>query len=185
MAVGEPQDVTCNGRPLRLVDVPGICDNSGGDGAEGDDVMDHNLRTLRNRLNDGHAYVIFFVVTPRNGRIDNSDLALMRLFLEKFERGPLVGLILTQIRKRDMTSVDNPTFVEGVMKVLSHGGANLRSLSTHRALVLKDHEEEFSDAEIQNIREYILSFEPTQVRIHNMVSGAWRTLLQFFKRLVS
>ena len=183
MTVGEPQQVHCDRRYLRLVDVPGISDSSNGSGK--DNVMDRNLKTLQDRLNDGHAYVIFFVLTPRNGRVDNGDLSLIKLFLEKFSRGPLVGLILTQIRQRDLAAVQHPSYLENVLSVLKRGGADLRSLRQNNALILCSHDDNFSHHDRQRVRDYILSFEPRQVQIYNMVSTAWRTIRSFFRKLFS
>lgn len=181
MEVGEPQLVQCNGRNLRLVDIPGINDNSGGDG--GDSTTDAHLLLLKNRLNDGNTYVIFFVITPRNGRIDPSDLALIQLVLSKMNQGPIVGLILTQVLKKHFESVKQPTYQEQVMDVLRQGGANLSSLSKNRALVLRTHEDDFSPQEVRDIQDYILSFEPKQVHVESMVSSLWKRLLAFFQKL--
>jgi len=67
------QDVIIDQKPYRLVDMPEIYDSSKGGDTGGDNVTDSHLKMLREALNDGHSYVIFFVLSPRNGRIDPSD----------------------------------------------------------------------------------------------------------------
>jgi len=78
------QPVTLRGRRLRLVDMPGIYESD-------KVVIESNLKQLQERLNDGTPYVIFFVLSPRNGRIDPNDMALMALVLGGLKEGPLVG----------------------------------------------------------------------------------------------
>jgi len=70
------QDVTLLKRHFRLVDIPGIQDSAGGEYACGTETAtDRHLGMLHDVLNDGHAYVMFFVITPRNGRIDPGGLS--------------------------------------------------------------------------------------------------------------
>lgn len=83
------QDVSLRKRRFRLVDIPGIQDSTAGEDACGTkSKTDRHLGMLQDALNGGHAYVIFFVITPRNGRVDPGDLALIQLVLSSLNEGP-------------------------------------------------------------------------------------------------
>ncbi|KAF9193901.1 hypothetical protein BGZ51_001887 [Haplosporangium sp. Z 767] len=175
------QPMKLQGRRLRLIDMPGIYDATEGK----DDAIDRHLSLLHDTLNDGSDYVIFFVITPRNGRIDPGDLTLMKLLLGSMKEGPLVGLILTQVKKRDYDAVRSRKYFSQLRDVLTKGEANLRFLREHDALTLRDHDDRFSEQELLDIQTYVLACQPKLVVVHNLVVGIWRSILDAFKRLFS
>ncbi|KAF9099244.1 hypothetical protein BGX29_007226 [Mortierella sp. GBA35] len=83
--------VSCEGRSLRLVDVPGVMECGGRNTISG------NLKMLQDALNSSGSSVLFFVIAPTNGRIAPDDFAIMKTVLMNLTRGPMVGLIFTQI----------------------------------------------------------------------------------------
>lgn len=170
MAVGEPQRVTCGGRSLLLVDVPGVNDYFQADRmAMGENPVDFNLRTIRDRLNDGGAYVVFFVVEPSRYRtISSNDLALMKLILGSIEDGPQIGLIMTLIRGDCFEAVTAPGFVGNSLRAVE---AELGFFAADNHLFLRKHDQAFSARELQRVQNYILGFEPRQVRICEMPSN--------------
>ncbi|KAF9925931.1 hypothetical protein FBU30_004355 [Linnemannia zychae] len=64
-----------NGQAMYLFDAPGIDDNAEEDSE--DSIVKH-LQMLQDTLNSGGLYTIFFVITPRNGRIEPSDYVIMK-----------------------------------------------------------------------------------------------------------
>ncbi|GJJ77056.1 hypothetical protein EMPS_09415 [Entomortierella parvispora] len=178
------QDVIIDQKPYRLVDMPGIYDSAKEGSSSGDSVTDNHLKMLREALNDGHAYVIFFVISPRNGRVDPSDLAMMQLVLEKMDNGPTVGLIITQIKARDLIHIQSPTYFSRIIQIMKNNNADLRFLTSRGPLVLRDHDEGFSDDDRYHIRSYITKFTPRQVQIRNMIATALRMLLKLLKMII-
>ncbi|KAG0211920.1 hypothetical protein BGX28_007202 [Mortierella sp. GBA30] len=172
------QQVLLRQRPVQLVDIPGIYGTAQGK----DDVIDQHLRMLQHTLNDGSDYVIFFVISPRNGRIDPSDLALMKLVLDNLRKGPLVGLIMTQVRRSHYGLVTSPGYLSSVYQVLAKASANTRFLEMRRVLVLQDHDKGFSDQELFEIENYVLSFKPEQVEVNNLVASLARYSFEALKR---
>ncbi|KAG0043027.1 hypothetical protein BGZ83_011929 [Gryganskiella cystojenkinii] len=175
------QDVSIDKRSFMLVDMPGICDTSSEKEKTEESLTDLHLSMLRDTLNDGHAYVVIFVITPRNGRIDPSQLALMQLVLSNMENGPLVGLILTQVKKRDYANVTSPGYFSEVIRVLENNDANLRFLDKRGPLILLDHEEQFSDLDRHLIQKYVCSCTPRQVQIRNLAASALSLLVKLLK----
>ncbi|KAG0043025.1 hypothetical protein BGZ83_011927 [Gryganskiella cystojenkinii] len=176
------KDVTIGKRPFRLVDTPGIDDRIGE--ATDDEATNRKLEMLQNTLNDGHAYAVFFVISPINGRIDPGALALIQLVLSNMERGPTVGLILTQVPKTQYNQVRSEKYFAEVFDVLRRNKANLDFLDTNHPLVLRDHDEEFSTQERYDIEQYILSFKPKQVTIRKMVVTVLRALILIFVEII-
>lgn len=169
MPVGVPQEVTCGGRSLLLVDVPGVNDYFQSDCMpKGENPINFNLKTIRKTLNDGGACVIFFVVEPVHGTISSKDMALMKLVLESMEEGPQIGLIMTLIRKKCFNAVAAPGFV---LKSLTDAGATLEFFAAEKHLFLRKHDKAFSGDDLTDIQDYILGFEPRKVRIREMLSN--------------
>jgi len=166
------QELRIKGRPIRLVDMPGIYD-SGKENKDGNFLR--NLELLQATLNNGDDYVLFFVISPRRGRIDSSDLALLKLVLDNTESGPTVGLIFTQIRKVNYGNVQTPTYTSSMYNLLRSAGCKNMNLLDYaeQTLVLCNHDEKvgFSQAEKDEIRNYVLSFPPKRIRIHDLVNG--------------
>jgi hypothetical protein len=159
--------------------MPGIIDNATSTFEE-DAVIDRNLRWLKNELSKGGFYVIFFVVAPRNGRIDSKGLALMQLVLNNLREGPLVGLIITQIHEDDLIDVQNPDYYAAVLETFKRARAKTRFLDCDPPLVLRKHSdvEGFSPQDLFDIENYVLGFTPGKVVIHNMVVKAFHIILK-------
>ncbi|KAG0042128.1 hypothetical protein BGZ83_000871 [Gryganskiella cystojenkinii] len=168
MSVDEPQRVICDQRHLLLVDVPGIRDHStAGDIERGESAIDRNLRVIQTLLNNGDHYVVFFVIAlTRNGTIGDGDIQVMKVFLENLERGPQIGLILTQIHKSCLGRIGNNLVF--VTTAVNRVGGNLGYLAKENVLILPQHEDHFSDEDRKKIQSYILGFKPSQVRLRKM-----------------
>lgn len=174
MSVGEPQEVLCDGRPLRLVDLPGVNDHSTAQDIEnGESAIDRNLKTIQTQLNSGDHYVIFFVIAlNRSGAIPDGDIRVMRVFFQNLQRGPRIGLIITQVHKNCLNKV-TPSYVtetlnRAVTAVLNRAGAKLPPFQDSHVLLLTQHELHFSDIDCKSIRRFILSFTPSQVHVRDM-----------------
>ncbi|KAG0319682.1 hypothetical protein BGZ97_001674 [Linnemannia gamsii] len=172
--------VPLEGRSIRLVDIPGIFDWS----AKNDLATDQHLDILHDALNDGSDYVIFFVIAPVNGRISPSDFSVMKTLLDKLDRAPLVGLILTQIRRDHYDAIQTSGYYEAIQKVLRESNADLKFLSEMGPLILLNHTSEFSSAEENIIKDYILAFEPTKVYVRRMITNLLRRLIELFLQLL-
>ncbi|GJJ77057.1 hypothetical protein EMPS_09416 [Entomortierella parvispora] len=165
---------------IRLVDMPGIYDAGEG---RAEEIIRH-LQMLHSTLNDGSPFLVFFVISPRNGRVDNADLAVMKLVMDNIEQGPFIGLILTQIRKRDYEKIQSPSYTALVLKLLEGAECeNLRFIDRNSTLVLVDHEDTFSPEEVTKIKKYVLSFKPKKVVIHDMVAAIVARYLEMLKRV--
>jgi len=174
------QFVELGNTDIRLVDMPGIYD--AGEGRA--DVIIRHLQMLHKTLNDGSPFLVFFVLSPRNGRIDNADLAIMKLVLDNIEQGPTIGLILTQIRKRDYEQIRSPAYTASVLKLLEGAECeNARLIDRNLTLVLVDHEISFTLEEVATVQKYVLSFKPKKVVIHDMVAGIVARYLEMLKRV--
>ncbi|OAQ24332.1 hypothetical protein K457DRAFT_129861 [Linnemannia elongata AG-77] len=158
-----------SGNRLHLIDLPGIYDHSEGEM----DRLSHHFRLLYEVLSDERRqYLIFFVIAPRNGRIDASDIALMKLVLAILRKGPKVGFIFTQVESEDfMTKVKGSDFLPTLLKVMGQqasGGSTL--LERKRSLVLERHSGTFSAENIMEIQNFILSFTPKKVQFTDILA---------------
>ncbi|KAF9911868.1 hypothetical protein EC991_001772 [Linnemannia zychae] len=171
---------TSDGRKLRLVDIPGIFDCR----VDDEHATERHLDILRDTLNDGSSYVIFFVVAPRNGRIDPSDFAVMTTLLNKLDRSPLVGLILNQVKRQHYDQIQASNYFSKVESVLRDSRANLRFFYRKKPLVLLDHSDEFSPSEERAILNYVLSFQPTEVYVHRLVTSFLRRIYNLILTIV-
>jgi energy-coupling factor transporter ATP-binding protein EcfA2 len=166
-------DVELQGRQLRLVDMPGI--------NEADpDTTAANLKHLQEQLSNGGSYVLFFVVSPRNGRVGPNDFGLIRLVLKKLEKGPTVGLIITQVPDDQIMHIQDPAYTSAVVQVLKNGKAKTALLEQKNMLVLP-YRGIFNDEERQNVIDYVLSFEPKQVKIRRLAIDTFEKFKAFFK----
>ncbi|KAG0260647.1 hypothetical protein BGZ95_004388 [Linnemannia exigua] len=171
---------TPEGDKLRLIDIPGIFDSR----VDDDRATERHLDILRQTLNDGSSYVIFFVITPRNGRIDPSDFAVMRTLLDNLEQSPVVGLILNQVKRHQYDDIQSSNYHAKIEQVLRDAGANLKFFNKKRPLILLDHPEEFSLSEERAIRNYVVSFQPAQVYVHRLVSSFLRRMYELMLAIV-
>lgn len=169
------KDVKFNDRSFRLVDTPGISDP--GDGGQGDERTNTRLKMLQEAMNDGLVCAIFFVISPRNGRIEPGTLALMQLVLESMKKGPKVGLIINQVMPGHMDQVQSEDYIAAVRKVLEENKADLSFLDKQAHLVLVDHDEGFSEQDRYDIKQYILRFKPKEVLIRDMLAKSLRFIL--------
>ncbi|KAF9084271.1 hypothetical protein BGX29_002629 [Mortierella sp. GBA35] len=160
--------VTVDGRRLRLVDLPGIFDVD----IKDEHATQRHLEMLQNVLNDGSSYVIFFVVTPRNGRIEPSDFTVMKTLLDNLDSSPLIGLILNQVKKHHCDTIQSSGYFATIQSVLRESRANLTYFDTTGPLVILDRDDELTPSDIAAIRDYVLIFEPTPVRVRRMVASA-------------
>lgn len=119
------RQVECHGRTLELVDMPGIYETGDGESSE----FMRNVRTLHETLTNGKEYTIIFVVKPLNGRVENSDLALMKLVLDNIGQGPTIGLILTQVAPNHVDNGRSPSYTTMIYNV-----SELQSARTGRCL---------------------------------------------------
>jgi len=175
--------VECHGRSLDLVDMPGIYETGEGKSAE----FMENLQTLKTTLNNGKDHAIFFVISPRNGRIDNGDLALMKLVLDNIEQGPTLGLIITQVARKHVADVQNPDYTTSIYNRLRKAECkNTQMLdSAHDTLVLCLHREDldkFEDWEVNLIENYVLSFTPRKMVVRDMVVNMVSHYFELLKR---
>lgn len=175
------KSVPIDGRTIRLVDIPGIFDHR----AKDDHATERHLDILQETLNDGSDYVIFFVISPVNGRISSSDFTIMKALLDNLVESPLVGLILTQISHEHYDAVQTSGYLEQIRDVLTQSNADLTFLSERGPLILLDHSREFTRSEESIIKEYILAFEPAQVYVHRMVATFLRRLFWMFVQLIA
>ncbi|KAG0376220.1 hypothetical protein BGX24_008112 [Mortierella sp. AD032] len=171
---------TSNGDKLRLIDIPGIFDCQ----VDDDRATERHLEILRQTLNDGGSYVIFFVITPRNGRIDPSDFAVMKTLLDNLEESPVVGLILNQVKRHHYDNIQSSDYFAKIERVLRDAGANLKFFNKKKPLILLDHPEEFNQAENRAILNYVLSFQPACVYVHRLVSSFLRRMYELIIAIV-
>ncbi|KAG0260645.1 hypothetical protein BGZ95_004386 [Linnemannia exigua] len=163
---------TFYGRPLCLFDVPGIddCIEEGGE-----DTIVRHLMMLQEALNGGGHFVIFFVITPRNGRIEPSDYMMMKTVLDSLKQAPKVGLILTQVKRKQISQVQSLEYTRKLMAPLEKIVESSEFLARRYPLVLIDHSDgEFGEEEKSSIIKYVFSFEPKPVISRNMVDQVVR-----------
>ncbi|KAG0279309.1 hypothetical protein BGZ96_001994 [Linnemannia gamsii] len=154
---------------LHLIDLPGIVDNPDGKM----DRLSHHIRLLQEVLRDERRqYVIFFVITPLNGRIDPNDVALMKLVLNNLEKGPKIGFIITQIEKGESVDrVKGSDYLSVILKKIGqHGSGGSTFLEKKRYLVLERHSGAFSAEKIMEIKNFILSFTPRKVKFGDIMA---------------
>ncbi|KAF9099285.1 hypothetical protein BGX23_003140 [Mortierella sp. AD031] len=164
--VTDEQVTTDDGRPLRLFDVPGIDDVVAKGGAE---TIGRHLQMLQDTFGNNGRFVIFFIVTPRNGRIDPSDYMIMKTVIDSLRQVPLVGLIATQVKKKHLAQLQKVEYGLDVWETLASTVESKEFVSMRRPLILAEHEEGFSEDEKLAILNYVLSFEPKPVKARNMV----------------
>ncbi|KAF9085422.1 hypothetical protein BGX29_001955 [Mortierella sp. GBA35] len=169
------RQVTAGGRTLRLFDVPGIDDVADEGGA--DTIVKH-LLMLQDTLNGGGQFVIFFVINPTNGRVGPSDYMIMKTVLDSLRQAPMVGIILTQIRKKHLAEARKDEYKATLFRNLQRIVKNksFQFLSQRNPLVLANHDDEegFTEKEKKGILDYILSFDPRPVVALNMVDNLVR-----------
>ncbi|KAF8948534.1 hypothetical protein BGZ47_004270 [Haplosporangium gracile] len=176
--------VPVDGRGIRLVDIPGIFDIRTDDNADGNRASEGHLEILRNTLNDGNSYVIFFVIAPNNGRISPSDFTVMKALLDNLDESPLVGLILTQVKHEHYDAVQSSRYLEKIREVLMEANADLKFFSKMNPLILLDHSSEFTRFEEKIIKDYILNFEPTPVFVRRMLTTLLQRMFVVFWHLI-
>ncbi|KAF9099245.1 hypothetical protein BGX29_007227 [Mortierella sp. GBA35] len=167
-----------DGRKLRLVDIPGIHDVQVGD----EQATQRHLDILRDTLNDGSSYLIFFVIAPNNGRINSSDFTVMTTLLNHLDRSPLVGLILNQVQSKDYDAIKASGYFERIQAVLGDSNADLTYFNTMGPLVISDDDDSddrgaLSPAAATAIKNYILSFEPKSVIARRMFVSIFMAIL--------
>ncbi|KAF9148820.1 hypothetical protein BG015_009444 [Linnemannia schmuckeri] len=176
--------VPVDGRRIRLVDIPGIFDIRTDDNVDGNHASKGHLEILRNTLNDGNSYVIFFVIAPNNGRISPSDFTVMKALLDNLDQSPLVGLILTQVKREHYDAVRSSKYLKKIREVLMEANADLKFFSKMDPLILLDHSGEFTRSEENIIKDYILNFEPTPVFVHRMFTTLLQRIFAVFWHLI-
>ncbi|KAG0278161.1 hypothetical protein BGZ95_004551 [Linnemannia exigua] len=171
-------DTSIEGRNIRLVDLPGIFDCR----ADSEHTNEHHFKILHDALEDGNPYVIFFVISPNDGRISPSDFTVMKALLDSLDESPIVGLILTKVEREDYDAIQNSDYFANVLQVLRQSNANLKFLSRKKPLILFYHEEKrYDEVDSIKIKNYILAFEPREVHTRRLVAGV---LLGIFHVLV-
>ncbi|KAF9099284.1 hypothetical protein BGX23_003139 [Mortierella sp. AD031] len=136
---------------------------------------------LQDALNSSGSSVLFFVVTPRNGRVAPDDFAVMKTLLMNLKRGPMVGLIITQVKRRQMAALYNDEFYSNFLEVLQAVDADTTFFEQHRWLILEEHEEDFDDDDRRAIRDYVFSFTPETVKVQSLIASIFQRILDFSK----
>ena len=170
--------VFTDGRNLELFDVPGIMESGT------DDVISENLKKLQDTLETCGTAVLFIVVTPRNGRISSDDFAIMKTLLSKLHQSPQIGIIITQVKKRQMHTMQSHDYFNKLLDTLKEAEVDLKFVEQYRWLVLEDHDDDFSASDLREIRNYVFSFTPVTVQFKgNLFVQAYRAFVAFFKIL--
>ncbi|KAG0214276.1 hypothetical protein BGX33_002298 [Mortierella sp. NVP41] len=120
---------------------------------------------------------------PKNGRIAPEDFAVMKTLLSNLRRGPKVGLIITQVKKKQMEECKSSVYYHNVMNVLRQTEVDTKFFEQHRWLILKDHEDDFGDEDKRAIRDYVFSFVPQTVKVGSLLASMLQDFLQFIKKL--
>ncbi|KAF9925933.1 hypothetical protein FBU30_004357 [Linnemannia zychae] len=173
--------VELKGRTLELVDLPGIAD-SAGKGTTSD-----NLRILQESLNscEKAKALLFFVITPTNGRICSNDFAVVENLLQKLIMSPTIGLFVTQVRPDHIPSLNTEEYRNQVLDILRKAGGNTNYLESNRWCILKTHGKEgFSDKEKEDIANYVISFDPEPVKVGGLIERIFQSIIDFFKNLL-
>lgn len=142
----------------------------------GDESLRTRLYSLWNLLNNGNSYTVFFVISPRNGRLQPCDVALMKIVLDNIEQGPTVGLIFTQIHPRRQANIQNPDYTTSIHNYLQ--GVDCKTVeqldSANNSLVLCTHRDDldrFDDWEVKMIRRYVLGFNPSRMVVNDKLAN--------------
>ncbi|GJJ77055.1 hypothetical protein EMPS_09414 [Entomortierella parvispora] len=150
-------NVLLDGKQFQLVDIPGarVSEEEG---------YSRYFLSLYSELNNrSHLYLIFVVITTRNGRVDVFDLAMASLLHDFMETGPSVGFIFNMVGKEQMDVIQHQKYYHAVLKRFSSEERSM--LESKRHLVLMDHEDEFSKDERKSVQQHVLSFTPSTVRV--------------------
>ncbi|KAK3817002.1 MAG: hypothetical protein J3R72DRAFT_460846 [Linnemannia gamsii] len=169
------QHVDCNGRRLRLFDVPGIMESGGGSTISG------NLKMLEETINKAGQTVLFFVITPRNGRVAPDDFAIMKTLLSNLQQSPTVGVIMTQVRSNQVAILQTSDYYNKILNILQQTEVNTTYFEKNRFIILKEHDDDFSSEEKLVIRNYVLSFTPRMAQIKSLIAKVFQAILDFFK----
>ncbi|KAF8948533.1 hypothetical protein BGZ47_004269 [Haplosporangium gracile] len=180
--VGNPgssaEIVTLGGRPVKLIDLPGISD-TGGEG-----TISNNLNLLQDTLNTCNQALLFFVIKPNNGRIAAEDFAVLKTLLTNLTKSPRIGLFVTQVKEDHVPLLDTERYRTGVFKMLQDNGVDTVYLERNRWSILKLHDVGFSKDEREAIRTYVCSFVPAEVKVSNLFVRIFNDILEFFKRII-
>ncbi|KAF9111146.1 hypothetical protein BGW39_004464, partial [Mortierella sp. 14UC] len=126
MIEGNPSSSTTNvslrGRGLKLTDVPGISDSCG-EGAISD-----NLKLLQDALNSYGEARLFVVITPRNGRVTPDDFKFMKTLLNRLDKRPAAGVILTQARPNQVAKLHSNEHYSKIKDNFAQTGVNTTNL---------------------------------------------------------
>ncbi|KAF9098938.1 hypothetical protein BGX29_007378 [Mortierella sp. GBA35] len=156
--------VNCEGRSLRLIDVPGIMESGE------DNTISGNLQMLEDTLNSSGRSVLFFVVTPRNGRIAPDDFAVMKTLLTNLSKGPMVGLIITQVKRRQIPTFQSGDYYNKILGILQSAGVDTTYFEMYRWLILEEHDYDFDAADRRAIRDYVFCFSPQEVKVRGFMA---------------
>ncbi|KAF9121112.1 hypothetical protein BGW39_010835, partial [Mortierella sp. 14UC] len=109
---------------------------SGGGG-----TISGNLKMLEETLNNSGEAVLFFVITPRNGRIAPDDFAAMKTLLNHLKMSPTVGVILTQVRPSQVARLQSNEYYNKIKDNLEQTGVVTTFFEQNRFVVLKEHDD--------------------------------------------
>ncbi|KAF9082542.1 hypothetical protein BGX23_012346 [Mortierella sp. AD031] len=168
--------VNYEGRSLRLIDVPGVMESGG------DNTISGNLQMLQETLNSSGSSVLFFVIAPTNGRIAVHDFAVIKTLLMNLKRGPKVGLIFTQIDDHHIEAIGSSNYKTTVLDNLRAANTDTKFFEQHGWLILKNHRNDFDDADKKAIRDYVFSFDPKEVQVENLLASFFQKILDFFNQ---
>ncbi|KAF9084272.1 hypothetical protein BGX29_002630 [Mortierella sp. GBA35] len=131
----------------------------------GDNTISGNLQMLEDTLNSSGRSVLFFVVTPRNGRIAPDDFAVMKILLTNLSKGPMVGLIITQVRPKQIQTLQSGDYYNKILGILRSADVDTTYF------------------EIRAIRDYVFCFSPQEVKVRGFISRIFQSIINFFKNL--
>ncbi|KAF9082895.1 hypothetical protein BGX29_003511 [Mortierella sp. GBA35] len=109
----------------------------------------------------------------------------MKTLLDSLDSSPLIGLILNQVKKHHYDAVLSSGYFEHLQSVLKESNANLKYFNKTRPLVILDHDNDFNPSEITAIRNYVLIFEPTQVRVRRLVASVLMVFFGIFLQIMT
>ncbi|KAF8943403.1 hypothetical protein BGZ52_011643, partial [Haplosporangium bisporale] len=114
-----------------------------------------------------------------NGRIGPNDFGLILLVLQNLQKGPTVGWIITQVPDDQIMQVQDPEYACAVVQQLKKGKAKTALLEQQNMLILP-YSRVFNDDEKQRVFNYVLSFEPKQVKIRRLALRTFEKFKAFF-----